>query len=104
MLGSPIYDIQDLLIHLFVEHREAVENEDNVRARTQQSEIGDLLREKGRNREMGCCRFGLTDRDRFLDAVRRVAAKDRDGLADPEDVATELGIELSEVFSFAELS
>ena len=37
------------------------------------------------------------DKDRFLDAVRRVAAKDRDGLADPEDVATELGIELSEV-------
>ena len=44
------------------------------------------------------------DKDRFLDAVRRVAAEDRDGLADPEDVATELGIELSEVFSFAELS
>ena len=36
------------------------------------------------------------DKDRFLDAVRR-AAEDRDGLADPEDVATELGIELSEV-------
>jgi hypothetical protein len=37
------------------------------------------------------------DKDRFLDAVRRVASKDRDGLADPKDVATELGIELSEV-------
>jgi hypothetical protein len=37
------------------------------------------------------------DKDRFLDAVRRVAAKDRDGLADPEDVATGLGIELYEV-------
>jgi hypothetical protein len=37
------------------------------------------------------------DKDRFLDAVRRLAAKDRNGLADPEDVATELGIELSEV-------
>jgi hypothetical protein len=37
------------------------------------------------------------DRDRFLDAARRLAAKDRNGLADPEDVATELGIELSEV-------
>ena len=37
------------------------------------------------------------DKDRFLDGVRRVAAKDRDGFADPEDVAIELGIELSEV-------
>ena len=37
------------------------------------------------------------DKDRFLDAVRRLAAKDHNGLADPEDVATELGIELSEV-------
>ncbi|HEX4202005.1 MAG TPA: hypothetical protein VHY59_10840 [Chthoniobacterales bacterium] len=37
------------------------------------------------------------DRDRFLDAARRLAAKDRNGLADPEDVATELGIGLFEV-------
>jgi hypothetical protein len=36
------------------------------------------------------------DRDRFLDAARRLAAKDRNGLADPEDVATELGIGLFE--------
>jgi hypothetical protein len=41
-----ITDIQDLLIGLFVEHREAVENGDNGRARTLQSEIDDLLREK----------------------------------------------------------
>ena len=44
------------------------------------------------------------DRDRFLDAARRLAAKDRNGLADPEDVAIEIGIGLYEVFSFAELS
>jgi hypothetical protein len=37
------------------------------------------------------------DRDRFLDAVRRVAAHDGDGLADPDDVASELGIGLREV-------
>ena len=43
------------------------------------------------------------DRDRFLDAARRLAARDHNGLADPEDVATELGIGLYEVFSFAEL-
>jgi hypothetical protein len=41
-----ITDIQDSLIALFVEHREAVENTDNGRARTLQSEIDDLLREK----------------------------------------------------------
>jgi hypothetical protein len=34
------------------------------------------------------------DRDRFLDAVRSLAARDRNGLADPEDLATELGIGL----------
>lgn len=37
------------------------------------------------------------DKDRFLDAARRLAAKDRNGLADPEDVATEIGIGLYEV-------
>ena len=37
------------------------------------------------------------DRHSFLDAVRRLAAKDRDGVADPEDLATELGIGLYEV-------
>jgi len=36
-------------------------------------------------------------RDRFLDAARGLAAKDRNGLADPEDMATELGIGLYEV-------
>ena len=41
-----IIDIQDLLIGLFVEHKEAVENGDNSRARTLQSEIDDLLSEK----------------------------------------------------------
>jgi hypothetical protein len=35
-----------------------------------------------------------SDRDQFLDAVRRVAAKDRDGFAEPDDVAIELGIGL----------
>jgi hypothetical protein len=48
---------------------------------------------------MGCCRFGLTDRDRFLDAAHRVALKDRNGLADPEEVAAELGIGLFDVTS-----
>jgi hypothetical protein len=38
-----ITDIQDLLIGLFLEHREAVENVDNGRARTLQSEIDGLL-------------------------------------------------------------
>ena len=37
------------------------------------------------------------DRDRFLNAVRRLATKDPTGFADPEDVATELGIGLWEV-------
>jgi hypothetical protein len=41
-----ITDIQDLLIGLFVEHREAVENGENGCARTLQSKIDDLLREK----------------------------------------------------------
>ena len=41
-----IINIQDLLIGLFVEHKEAVENGDNSRARTLQSEIDDLLSEK----------------------------------------------------------
>jgi hypothetical protein len=36
------------------------------------------------------------DRDQFLDAVRQVAAKDRNGLADPDEVAIELGIVTSE--------
>jgi hypothetical protein len=46
---------------------------------------------------MGCRRFSLTDRDRLRDAARHLAAKDRDRLADPGGVGTELGIELSEV-------
>jgi hypothetical protein len=37
------------------------------------------------------------NRERFLDAARRLAAKDCNRLADPEDVATELGIGLYEV-------
>ena len=37
------------------------------------------------------------DRDHFLDAARRLAAKDRNGLADPEDIAIELGSGLYEV-------
>jgi hypothetical protein len=37
------------------------------------------------------------DKDQFLDAARRLAAKDRKGLADPEDMAIELGIGLYEV-------
>jgi hypothetical protein len=38
-----------------------------------------------------------SDRDRFLHAVRRIAAKDRNGFADPEVVAIKLGIGLREV-------
>ena len=34
------------------------------------------------------------DRDHFLYAARRLAPKDRNGLADPEDIAIELGIGL----------
>jgi hypothetical protein len=41
-----ITEIQDLLIGLFVEHREAIENEDSVRARTLKAAINNLLREK----------------------------------------------------------
>ena len=37
------------------------------------------------------------DRDHFLDAVRRLAAKDRNGLADAEDIAIELRIWLYQV-------
>ena len=37
------------------------------------------------------------DRDHFVYAARRLAAKDRNGLADPEDIAIELGIGLYEV-------
>lgn len=37
------------------------------------------------------------DRDRFLDTVRRAAAKDRYGLAALDEVATELEIGLGEV-------
>jgi hypothetical protein len=36
-------------------------------------------------------------KDHFLYAARRLAAKDRNGLADPEDIAIELGIGLYEV-------
>jgi hypothetical protein len=39
----------------------------------------------------------LTDRDQFLDAVRRVAAKDREGFAERDEVAVELGIGLRQV-------
>lgn len=83
-----ITDIQDSLIGLFVEHREAIANGDNGRAGTLQVEIDDLLRKKDEIRN-GHCRFGLTGRDRLLAAARRLAAKDRDGFADPEDVAME---------------
>jgi hypothetical protein len=38
-----------------------------------------------------------SDRDQFLDAVRRVPAKDHDGFAEPDDVAIELGIGLRQV-------
>jgi hypothetical protein len=38
-----------------------------------------------------------TDRDQFLYAVRRLAAKDRDGFAEPDDVAIEFGIGLHKV-------
>ena len=38
-----------------------------------------------------------SDRDHFLHAARRLATKDRNGLADPEDIAIELGIGLYEV-------
>ena len=41
-----ITEIRDLLIGLFLERREAIENGDNRRVRTLQSEIDDLLREK----------------------------------------------------------
>ena len=37
------------------------------------------------------------DRDHFLYAARRLAAKDRNGLADPEDIAIELRIGLYQV-------
>jgi hypothetical protein len=37
------------------------------------------------------------DRDHFLYAARRLAAKDRNGLADSEDMATELRIGLYQV-------
>jgi hypothetical protein len=39
----------------------------------------------------------LTDRDQFIEAVRRAAARDSNGFADPDDVATELGMGLFEV-------
>jgi len=39
----------------------------------------------------------LTDRDQFIEAVRRVATRDRNGFANPEDVATELRIGLFEL-------
>jgi hypothetical protein len=35
-----------------------------------------------------------SDRDQYPDAVRRVAAKDREGFAEPDEVAIELGISL----------
>lgn len=38
-----------------------------------------------------------SDKDRFVAAVRRLAAKARSAFADPEDVATELGIGLYEI-------
>jgi hypothetical protein len=41
-----ITEIRDLLIGLFLERTEAIENGDNRRVRTLQSEIDDLLREK----------------------------------------------------------
>jgi hypothetical protein len=37
------------------------------------------------------------DRDHFLYAARRLAAKERNGLANPEDIAIELGIGLHQV-------
>jgi hypothetical protein len=49
-----------------------------------------LFHEKADRRE-------LIDKDCFLDAARRLASKDRNGLADPEDMAVERGIRLYEV-------
>ena len=39
----------------------------------------------------------MTDRDQFIEAVRRVVARNRNQIADPDDVATELGMGLFEV-------
>jgi hypothetical protein len=41
-----ITEIQDLLIGLFVEHRKALENENNLSARTLEAAINNLLHEK----------------------------------------------------------
>ena len=39
----------------------------------------------------------MTDRDQFIEAVRRVVARNRNQIADPDDVATELGMGLFEI-------
>jgi hypothetical protein len=41
-----ITEIQNWVIGLFVEHRKALENEDNLRARTLETAINNLLHEK----------------------------------------------------------
>jgi hypothetical protein len=41
-----ITEIQNWLIGLFVEHREALENEDNLSARTLEAAINNLFHEK----------------------------------------------------------
>ena len=54
-----ITELQDLLIERFVEHREAVAEGQEERVKTVEAEIDSLLREKGRDREMGGRRVGV---------------------------------------------
>ena len=57
-----ITELQELLIDRFVEHREASADGQEERVKTLEAEIDGLLRRKGRDREVGGCRLGVTAR------------------------------------------
>ena len=54
-----ITELQDLLIERFVERREAAAEGQEERVKTVEAQIDSLLREKGRDQEVGGGRLGV---------------------------------------------
>jgi hypothetical protein len=57
---AKVEELQDLLIERFVEHKEAVSDGDESRAKALEAEIDDLLSEKKEIEDMGDGRVRLT--------------------------------------------
>ena len=54
-----VMQLQDLLIERFVKHRQAVAEGQEERVKTVEAQIDSLLREKGRDQEVGGGRLGV---------------------------------------------